>query len=222
MPPDGSKLNMSCGTAGYAAPELLAKQGHDTQIDVYSVGAILYHMLSGFPLFQGKCVREVLARNREGKITFPYSQWASVSKAAQDLVKRLLICQPEKRMTPTEALNHEWLLHIRPLENDIARIIRLYSMNGQLLSGHFMNVAESVLGYRRVAAKIFIPFVFPALANQGFKLDRMILNAVRFALFVRQDYPNKTVTKNIYFDYWPDLCGVVFRKMLDERKRPPS
>lgn len=218
MPSDGSKLNMHCGSAGYAAPELLAKQGYDTQIDIYSVGAILYQMLSGVPLFQGKSVFEILARNRDGKIAFPYSQWAGVSPAAQDLVKSLLIRQPEKRLTPTEALNHEWLLQIKPVENDIAHIIRFYSMNGQMLSGHFMKVAESILGFRQVAANICIPLVLPVLASRGFKLDRMILNAVRFALFVRADYTNKIVTKNKYFLYWPELCSVVFRKMLEIRK----
>ena len=53
MPSDGSKLMTRCGSVGFAAPELLTKLGHDTQIDVYSVGSIVYQMLSGFPLFDG-------------------------------------------------------------------------------------------------------------------------------------------------------------------------
>ena len=54
MPSDGRKLSISCGSMGYAAPELFAKRGHDTQIDVYAVGAIVYKMLSGCLLFSGR------------------------------------------------------------------------------------------------------------------------------------------------------------------------
>ena len=54
MPPDGSKLHHRYGSVGFTAPELLANLGHDTQIDVYSLGCIVYRMLSGFPLFDGQ------------------------------------------------------------------------------------------------------------------------------------------------------------------------
>lgn len=47
MPSDKSKLTTRCGSARYAAPELLANLGHDTQIDIYSAGSIVYQMLSG-------------------------------------------------------------------------------------------------------------------------------------------------------------------------------
>ena len=57
-------------------------------------------------------------------------------------------------------------------------------MHGQMLSGHFLNVAEAMLGYRQVAAHMRVPLVYPELANRGNRLDHMILNAVRFALFV--------------------------------------
>ena len=61
MPADGTKLKLRCGSAGYAAPELLANLGHDTQIDVYSVGSIVYQMLSGCPLFNGRYKLQMLA-----------------------------------------------------------------------------------------------------------------------------------------------------------------
>ena len=91
-------------------------------------------------------------------------------------------------------------------------------MNGQMLSGHFLNKVESMLGYRRVAANMCIPLVFPVLASQGFKLDRMILNAVRFILFGRHDVTSDFLTKNQFAIYQPDLCGVLNRKMMGLRK----
>ena len=61
MPQDGSKLNSQCGSAGYTAPELLSNLGYDTQIDVYSLGSIVYEMMSGCALFGGDNKYQVLA-----------------------------------------------------------------------------------------------------------------------------------------------------------------
>ena len=92
-------------------------------------------------------------------------------------------------MTPAEALNHDWLNPIRlntpKIEKPLlARIIMLYSNYGQLLSGHFMNRAEKILGYRKWSKNIQIPLILPVVGNMGFKLHRMILNATRYSLFV--------------------------------------
>ena len=66
----------------------------------------------------------------------------------------------------------------------LARIILLYSDCGQLLSGHFMNKAEKILGYQQSPKNILIPLILPVVGNMGLKLHRMILNATRYSLFI--------------------------------------
>lgn len=93
-------------------------------------------------------------------------------------------------MTAAEALNHDWLLASmhdaksrfeRPL---FIRTITMYSAHGQLLSGHYINVAEKILKFNPNPSNIFLPIFLPVIGNSGFKLHEMILNATRFSLFV--------------------------------------
>ena len=91
MPSDGSKLTTRCGSAGFAAPELLTKKSHDTQIDVWSVGSIVYQMLSGLPLFEVQNKLGISSHNKLVDIPFPRSNWSEVSPAAKDFVKCLLL-----------------------------------------------------------------------------------------------------------------------------------
>ena len=91
MPSDGSKLTTRSGSVGYAAPELLKNMGHDTQIDVFSLGCIVYQMLSGLLLFDGQKKSEISSKNKIGNVSFPHSHWAEVSPAAKNFVKRLLL-----------------------------------------------------------------------------------------------------------------------------------
>ena len=149
-------------------------------------------MLSGCLLYSGRQKLEVLAKR--DKVIFPDSHWTGVSKAAQDFVSKLLRVCPSSRLTPTEALNHEWISPVKIVDKCLfTRIIRLYANNGQILSGAYMNAAGQMLGYRRAAAYPILPLAFPMLAAQGFKLDRMILNAVRFTLFINQDFQSDIV-----------------------------
>jgi len=96
------------GTAYYVAPEVL-RGNYNEKCDIWSVGVILYILLSGCPPFYGKNESEILARVELGKYTFNLPQWVKVSDAAKHLIRMMLFFVPNLRISAETALEHEWL-----------------------------------------------------------------------------------------------------------------
>ena len=102
---------MACGTPNYVAPEIIRRQPYDTQVDMWSAGVILYLLLFGFPPFYDKHdnLRRLYRKIRHGDIPTPSPYWESVSSFAQDLIRKLLVPDPKKRLDAHKALRHPWL-----------------------------------------------------------------------------------------------------------------
>jgi calcium-dependent protein kinase len=101
-------MNTPNGTPYYIAPEVL-KGSYTTQCDTWSMGVVMYIMLSGRPPFGGKNNNEILQSVMDGKYDFSASNWAIVSDEAKDLISKLLDKQADERLTALEAFNHPWI-----------------------------------------------------------------------------------------------------------------
>ncbi|CAD8058142.1 unnamed protein product [Paramecium sonneborni] len=115
---DGNYQFKRCGTVGYVAPEILADQNYDLQVDVYSVGILLYILFTGREPFDGNYQEKVI-QNLIGFIDF---QDLKVSNLALDLLKGLLKLDPQERLSSHQALNHKWFQReklIRALKQQI-------------------------------------------------------------------------------------------------------
>jgi len=106
--PQKKCLLTQCGTPGYVAPEILNGIPYGTQADMWSLGVIMYILLAGYPPFNGSNQRELFRLIKKGRYEFHEQYWSDVSSDAKDLVSKLLIVDPEERLTPTQALNHKW------------------------------------------------------------------------------------------------------------------
>lgn len=114
-------LHAKMGTAYYIAPEVLNKN-YDEKCDIWSCGVILYILLCGYPPFNGNCDEVIFQKIQEGRFTFPKEEWSRVSLEAQDLVKRILVTDPNARPSAEEVLSHSWLrsasMHIDPTQQE--------------------------------------------------------------------------------------------------------
>uniref|UniRef100_A0A3Q1BJ87 non-specific serine/threonine protein kinase n=1 Tax=Amphiprion ocellaris TaxID=80972 RepID=A0A3Q1BJ87_AMPOC len=107
-------LMTPCYTANFVAPEVLKKQGYDAACDIWSLGVLLYTMLTGFTPFANgpeDTPEEILARIGSGKFSLSGGYWNSVSAEAKDLVSKMLHVDPHQRLTAGQVLRHPWVTH---------------------------------------------------------------------------------------------------------------
>ena len=96
------------GTPYYMAPESF-EPIYDFKSDLWSVGCILYLMLTGVPPFNATTDAEVIAKVRKGKWAVETLHRRNLSDNVIDFIKKL-ICPLEERMNIREALNHDWII----------------------------------------------------------------------------------------------------------------
>jgi len=102
-------MKTACGTPGYVAPEVLAHDTYSSQVDLWSIGVIVYILLCGFPPFYGDNDAQMFKKIKAGSYKFLAPYWDPISADAKDFVAKLLVVDPRKRLTAAEALNHRWL-----------------------------------------------------------------------------------------------------------------
>lgn len=98
------------GSSYYVAPEIIEGSYNSPSPDMWSMGVILFMMLSGRPPFDGSSDQNIMRRAVRGKYTMDDEVWRTeVSTHAQDFVRRCLTRDPAARITSKEGLRHIWL-----------------------------------------------------------------------------------------------------------------
>ncbi|KAF5807253.1 putative protein kinase CAMK-AMPK family [Helianthus annuus] len=102
---DGHFLKTSCGSPNYAAPEVVSgKLYAGPEVDVWSCGVILYALLCGTLPFDDENIPNLFKKIKAGIYTLP----SHLSPGARDLIPRMLVVDPMKRITITELRQHHW------------------------------------------------------------------------------------------------------------------
>ncbi|CAF1217002.1 unnamed protein product [Rotaria sp. Silwood1] len=126
------ELSTPVGSVEFMAPEVVdawtslegSLQIYDKRCDLWSLGVIIYIMLSGYPPFYGtcghicgwtkgeeceKCQNLLFERIQDGEFDFPDKDWKYISDEAKDLIKHLLVRDASLRLTAAEVLQHSWV-----------------------------------------------------------------------------------------------------------------
>ncbi|KAJ1896825.1 Calmodulin-dependent protein kinase cmk2 [Coemansia sp. IMI 209127] len=110
MRSDDEVLNTMCGSFGYAAPEILLRQGHGKAVDIWSLGVVTFSTLCGYsPFWRFKDPNALIAAMQSDNVEFDERFWWGISDHAKDFIRRCLRANPGNRITAEEALHHPWL-----------------------------------------------------------------------------------------------------------------
>jgi serine/threonine protein kinase len=126
-------LTTLCGSLSYVAPELLRNHPYDESADMWSVGVIIYFLLSGYLPFYHREQNELFKLIRLGRYTFDSKYWTGISSESITLIKHLLDVDSSTRYTSTQALQSDWIkksveeLELINLTKSLRGIIRVNS-----------------------------------------------------------------------------------------------
>ncbi|KAK2145177.1 hypothetical protein LSH36_697g03142 [Paralvinella palmiformis] len=102
----GNKLDTFCGSPPYAAPELFQGKKYDgPEVDVWSLGVILYTLVSGSLPFDGQNLKELRERVLRGKYRIPFY----MSTDCENLLKKFLVLNPTKRASLENTMRDRWM-----------------------------------------------------------------------------------------------------------------
>ncbi len=102
-------MNQLFGTAYYIAPEIVNSEKYDEKCDLWSIGVIMYILLTGCPPFDGKTDNDIMKSVKAGKYPTGTNEYKWLSNDAKDLIKQLLTYKPSQRISAQSALTHSWI-----------------------------------------------------------------------------------------------------------------
>ncbi|CAK7339989.1 unnamed protein product [Dovyalis caffra] len=108
---DGHFLKTNCGSYNYAAPEVLARKLYaGPEVDIWSCGVILYALLCGSLPFDDESIPNLLRKIKGGIYSIP----RYLSSGARDMISKMLVVDPMRRMTMPEIRQHPWFQDCLP------------------------------------------------------------------------------------------------------------
>jgi len=102
-------LSKQCGTPFFVPPEILMKKPYDQKCDMWSCGCIVYLLLCGNLPFMGRTQKELFRKIVAGNYEIDDESFQGVSEEARDLLTKLLVTDPDSRISAEETLKHPWL-----------------------------------------------------------------------------------------------------------------
>jgi serine/threonine protein kinase len=127
-----------CGTPEYLAPEMVRKQGHDTGVDIWSIGVLLFELLAGYAPFTGTNQDELFSNIKKLKINWP----SDFPPLAKNLVSKILKINPKERISLEEIINHTWF----EKNPELKPVMKLQNKDEkEKLESHLINVQADAI-----------------------------------------------------------------------------
>ncbi len=220
------------GSIYYIAPEVILKK-YGKECDMWSLGVILYMFIVGHAPFDGRSNRDIMEKIKGGKYLKNEKRWKKASNEVKDLINKLLVIEPNKRLTAFEALKHPWfnVTNSNILYNNISKDEVLNCISNLLNYSFKSKFEELVLAYiihnlpRPKQAKTCIKLFKLANKNEDGKLLRNELKQTLLNFVSEEFLQNFDVIfslldgdNNGYIDYEEFLRATIDRKILINEK----
>ncbi|KAJ4972059.1 hypothetical protein NE237_005158 [Protea cynaroides] len=136
------------GSPYYVAPEVLQKC-YGPEADVWSAGVIIYILLSGLPPFWAESEQGIFEQILHGHLDFSSDPWPKISESAKDLIGRMLVRDPRRRLTVHQVISHPWV-HVdgvapdKPLDSAVLSQLKHFSAMNKLKKMAVRVIADSL------------------------------------------------------------------------------
>lgn len=110
-----SRRNTLCGTLDYLPPEMVEGREHDKNVDVWSLGVLLYEFLYGGPPFEAE--GHTATYRRISRVDLKFPSRPEVSEDAKDLIRRFLVKEPQNRIQLKDVPKHPWVVRMQKEAN---------------------------------------------------------------------------------------------------------
>ncbi|MBA0704244.1 hypothetical protein Golax_016514 [Gossypium laxum] len=184
----GEEFKDIVGSAYYIAPEVL-KRKYGPEADIWSVGVMLYILLSGSPPFWAESENGIFNAILRGHIDFSSDPWPRISTQAKDVVRKMLNADPKQRLTASQVLSHPWIKEDgeapdTPLDNAVLNRLKQFKAMNQFKKVALRVIAgclseEEIMGLKEMfkgmdtdnSGTITLEELKQGLAKQGTKLS---------------------------------------------------
>ncbi|KAJ6316536.1 hypothetical protein OIU78_019755 [Salix suchowensis] len=144
----GDVLNDVVGSPYYVAPEVLRRR-YGPEADVWSAGVMVYILLCGVPPFWAENEHDIFEEVLHGDLDFTSDPWPNISSSAKDLVRRMLVRDPKKRLTAHVVLCHPWVhddgvAPDKPLDPAVLSCLKQFSAMNKIKKMALRVIAENV------------------------------------------------------------------------------
>ncbi|XP_051873954.1 serine/threonine-protein kinase 17B-like [Pristis pectinata] len=124
------ELREITGTPEYIAPEILNYEPISTETDMWSIGVLVYMMLTGESPFQGEDKQETFLNISQVNVDYSDEIFEGISKTAVEFIQQLLVKKPEDRSNAEACLFHPWLRTEELMNNPVPEITPCVSQMG--------------------------------------------------------------------------------------------
>ena len=122
-----------CGTPNYIPPEMIARTGYSSQVEIWSLGVLIYQLLVGRPPVEGENARETMRQIPLSEIYIP----ELLSEHAKNIICRTLEKDPAKRIQIDELVNHPFL-NVGRRERAMSDISDIQNRHSAWVTNHFI------------------------------------------------------------------------------------
>ena len=169
---EGERKRTICGTPNYMAPEILSSNsGHSYEVDIWSIGIMIYTMLVGKPPFQSSEAKVTYSKIKQGFYSFPSN--INLSDSAKDLISRILVSNPSERLTLDQVASHEFFT-----KSKIPRLLP-YSTLTMPLSESYLKAFERKPNTPREILKHRERFVQSIRSNSQISTQKLDFNELK-------------------------------------------
>ena len=169
---EGERKRTICGTPNYMAPEILSSDsGHSYEVDIWSIGIMIYTMLVGKPPFQSSEAKVTYSKIKQGFYSFPSN--INFSDSAKDLISRIIVSNPSERLTLDQVASHDFFT-----KSKIPRLLP-YSTLAMPLSESYLKAFERKPNTPREILKHREKFVQSIRSNSQISTQKLDFNELK-------------------------------------------